>query len=119
MNVAKLHSTENRPDAMPTDMASLEAWFDKRLDEKLAEREANRIPSLAIIATKGTMDMAYPPFILASTAAALGWDVQIFFTFYGLQLLRKSLKGIKISPLANPAMPMPPMPVLLKALPSM
>ncbi len=74
---------------------------------------------MAIIATKGALDMAYPPFILASTAAALGWEVQIFFTFYGLQLLRKSLKGIKISPLANPAMPMPPMPVLLKALPSM
>ena len=74
---------------------------------------------MAIIATKGALDMAYPPFILASTAAALGWEVQIFFTFYGLQLLRKSLKGIKISPLANPAMPMPPMPVLLKMMPSM
>ncbi|HSB23651.1 MAG TPA: DsrE/DsrF/DrsH-like family protein [Burkholderiaceae bacterium] len=74
---------------------------------------------MAIIATKGALDMAYPPLILSSTAAALGWEVQVFFTFYGLQLLRKSLKGIKISPLANPAMPMPPMPVLLKALPSM
>ena len=62
---------------------------------------------MALIATKGTLDMAYPPFILASTAAALGWDVQIFFTFYGLQLLRTSLDDIKISPLANPAMPMP------------
>ena len=41
---------------------------------------------MALIATKGTLDMAYPPFILASTAAALGWDVQIFFTFYGLHL---------------------------------
>ena len=73
---------------------------------------------MAIIATKGALDMAYPPLILASTAAALGWEVQIFFTFYGLQLLRKSLKGIRISPLANPAMPMPPMPVLLKMMPS-
>ena len=75
---------------------------------------------MAIIATKGTLDMAYPPLILASTAAALGWDVQIFFTFYGLQLLRKSLDGIKISPLANPAMPMPvPMPVVVQMLPGM
>ena len=75
---------------------------------------------MAIIATKGTLDMAYPPLILASTAAALGWEVQIFFTFYGLQLLRKSLRHIKISPLANPAMPMPvPMPVLLSSLPGM
>ncbi|MBQ0960870.1 DsrE/DsrF/DrsH-like family protein [Ideonella sp. 4Y11] len=75
---------------------------------------------MAIIATKGTLDMAYPPLILASTAAALGWDVQIFFTFYGLQLLRKDLSGVAISPLANPAMPMPvPMPVLVSALPGM
>ena len=61
---------------------------------------------LALIATKGTLDWAYPPFILASTAAALGYETQIFFTFYGLQLLRKDL-NLKISPLGNPAMPMP------------
>jgi peroxiredoxin family protein len=58
--------------------------------------------------------------ILASTAAALGWEVQVFFTFYGLQLLRKDLSGIAISPLANPAMPMPvPMPVMVAMLPGM
>jgi peroxiredoxin family protein len=75
---------------------------------------------MALIASKGTLDMAYPPFILASTAAALGWEVQIFFTFYGLQLLRKNLDDIKVSPLANPAMPMPiPMPVMMQMLPGM
>lgn len=75
---------------------------------------------MALIATKGTLDMAYPPFILASTAAALGYEVQIFFTFYGLQLLRKDLSDVKISPLANPAMPMPlPMPVMVQMLPGM
>jgi peroxiredoxin family protein len=75
---------------------------------------------MAIIATKGALDMAYPPLILASTAAALGWEVQVFFTFYGLQLLRKDLSGIAISPLANPAMPMPvPMPVIVSVLPGM
>ena len=75
---------------------------------------------MALIATKGTLDWAYPPYILASTAASLGWEVQIFFTFYGLQLLRKDLSGIRISPLANPAMPMPvPMPVLVQVLPGM
>ena len=61
---------------------------------------------LAIIATQGTLDGAYPPFILASTAAALGYEVQIFFTFYGLQLLQKDLGHLKVSPLGNPAMPM-------------
>lgn len=74
---------------------------------------------LAIIASKGTLDWAYPPFILASTAAALDYEVQIFFTFYGLTLLKKELEA-KISPLGNPAMPMPvPMPNLVQALPGM
>ena len=61
---------------------------------------------LAIIATKGTLDWAYPPFILASTAAALGYETEIFFTFYGLQLLKKDL-NLQVSPLGNPGMPMP------------
>jgi peroxiredoxin family protein len=75
---------------------------------------------MAIIATKGTLDWAYPPLILSSTAAALGYEVQVFCTFYGLALLRKDLSDIRISPLANPAMPMPvPMPVLVQALPGM
>lgn len=75
---------------------------------------------MAIIASKGTLDMAYPPFILASTAAALGYDVQVFCTFYGLQLLLKDLSDVKLSPLGNPAMPMPiPMPVMAQMLPGM
>jgi len=74
---------------------------------------------LAIIATKGTLDWAYPPFILASTAAALGYEVQIFFTFYGLKLLQKKL-DLQVSSLGNPGMPMPmPVPVLMQALPGM
>ena len=71
----------------------------------MAEREAAHTPSLAIIATKGTLDWAYPPFILASTASALGWDVSVFFTFYGLELLKKDLH-LEVSPLGNPSMPM-------------
>jgi peroxiredoxin family protein len=78
---------------------------------------------LAIIATKGSLDWGYPPFILASTAAALGYDVQIFFTFYGLQLLKKKM-NLEVTPLGNPGMPMPMgmdkwFPVLGTALPGM
>lgn len=78
---------------------------------------------LAIIATKGTLDWAYPPFILASTAAALGYETEIFFTFYGLQLVKKKL-DLKVSPLGNPGMPMPAgmdkwFPVLGTAIPGM
>ena len=61
---------------------------------------------MALIATKGSLDWAYPPFILASTAAALDYKVSIFFTFYGLQLLKKNL-ALEVSPLGNPGMPMP------------
>ncbi len=85
--------------------ADLNAWFDQRFDQRMAAIEAAKTPAMTIIATKGTLDMAYPPFILASTAAALGWDVSIFFTFYGLELLKKDL-DLKVTPLGNPAMPM-------------
>ena len=60
---------------------------------------------MALIASKGTLDWAYPPFILASTAAAMDMDVSVFFTFYGLTLLKKDIKA-KVAPATNPAMPM-------------
>jgi peroxiredoxin family protein len=60
---------------------------------------------LAIIASKGTLDWAYPPFILASTAAAMDMEAVVFFTFYGLPLLKKEIDA-KVSPQGNPAMPM-------------
>jgi peroxiredoxin family protein len=78
--------------------------------------------SLAIIVSKGTLDWAYPPFILATTSAAMDMDVTLFFTFYGLDLLKKDL-DLEVSPLGNPAMKMPMagmhlgMPNLLAALP--
>jgi len=84
---------------------SISQYLDKVLPKKLEEIEANKTPSMAIIATKGTLDWAYPPFILASTGSALGWDVSVFFTFYGLLLLKKDIDA-EISPLGNPAMPM-------------
>ena len=73
---------------------------------------------LALIATKGELDMAYPPFILASTALAMDYEVGVFFSFYGLQLLRRDLGRIRVSPVGNPAMPMPlPMPALTTVMP--
>ncbi len=90
-------------------MGPLELWFDKRFDERFSKKTeeltASKTPSMAIIATKGSLDWAYPPFILASTGAALGWDVSIFFTFYGLLLLKKEINA-EVSGLGNPAMPM-------------
>jgi len=82
---------------------------------------------LALIASKGSLDQAYPPLILATSASAMGWEVGIFFTFYGLDILHKArLPRLRVSPIGNPAMP-PPIPALpmlkvpnlLRALPGM
>jgi len=93
-----------------SDASDLDRLINERLEallpKKLAELREKQTPSMTIIATKGTLDWAYPPFILASTASALGWNVSIFFTFYGLGLLRKDISDLKISPLGNPGMPM-------------
>ncbi|MFV0515400.1 MAG: sulfur carrier protein DsrE2 [Jhaorihella sp.] len=64
--------------------------------------------SMSIIVTKGSLDWAYPPFILATTAAAMDVDVTLFFTFYGLPLLKKDMNP-KFTPLGNAAMEMPMM----------
>ena len=76
---------------------------------------------MTIIASKGTLDMAYPPLILATAAAAMEIEVTIFFTFYGLEIIkRNNAERLKVSPLGNPAMPMPlPIPTLISALPGM
>ena len=60
---------------------------------------------MAIIASKGTLDWAYPPFILASTAAAMDMEVGGFFTFYGLTLLKEKNEA-KVAPHTNRAIPM-------------
>ena len=74
---------------------------------------------LAMVASKGTLDGAYPPLILAASAASLGWEVGIFFTFYGLDILhRRKHKRLRVPSLANPAMPIP-VPNLVGALPGM
>ncbi len=85
--------------------------------------EGENAKSMSIIVTKGTLDWAYPPFILATTAAAMDVKVTMFFTFYGLQLLKKKLDHLQISTLGNPAMEMPmmgmhmTMPNIMSALP--
>ena len=71
--------------------------------------EGNNTKKMSIIVTKGTLDWAYPPFILGTTAASMDVEVTMFFTFYGLQLLKKDLSHLQISTLGNPAMEMPMM----------
>lgn len=79
----------------------------------------DRPTRLAIIASKGDLDMAYPPLMMAVQALRKGWEVGIFFTFYGLQILRdEDDRDLRVSPLGNPAMPTK-MPALVAALPGM
>jgi peroxiredoxin family protein len=81
---------------------------------------------LALIVSKGTLDQAYPPLVMATTAASMGWEVAIFFTFYGLDIVHKQrLPKLAVSPVGNPAMPPPVksvpihIPTMVGALPGM
>jgi peroxiredoxin family protein len=77
---------------------------------------ANRI---AIIAGHGTLDAAYPPLILAAAAAAMDMEAGIFFTFYGLDILKQgNADRLQVAPIANPAMPVP-VPNIVGMLPGM
>ncbi len=68
----------------------------------------SKAKKLLIIASKGTLDMAYPPLILAQVGAAMGLEVGVFFTFWGLNIIRKdTVDKLKISPVGNPALGMP------------
>lgn len=63
---------------------------------------------LVIICSKGSLDMAYPPLMLATTGAAMGMEVHLYFTFWGVNIIsKKTVDSLKISPVGNPALPMP------------
>jgi peroxiredoxin family protein len=107
----------------------LNGWIEQKVNslvearlaalEAKAQKEASRQKRFAVVASKGSMDMAYPPLILASTAVALDMEAAIFFTFYGLDIINKhKFSRLKVPSLANPAMPIP-VPNFIGALPGM
>ena len=81
------------------------------LEARLADIEAETgqgSKKMTIVATQGTLDMAYPPLILASTAAAFDWEVVVFHTFWGLDILHEEkASSLKLSAVGNPNMPVP------------
>jgi peroxiredoxin family protein len=109
-------------------MANLDPEIQKLVDQRVQEamKAAGFVPGaparrnrIAIVASKGSMDMAYMPLILASTAGAMEMEGAIFFTFYGLYILHKERnKKLQVAPIANPAMPMP-VPNIIGMLPGM
>jgi peroxiredoxin family protein len=105
--------------AQPADGPDVEARIEE-LESELADLKAEvdgGQKKMVMIATKGTLDMAYPPLILASTAAAFDWDVTVFHTFWGLDILHeKRSRNLKLSSVGNPNMPVPN---VLAALPGM
>ncbi|MGH2694710.1 MAG: DsrE/DsrF/DrsH-like family protein [Actinomycetota bacterium] len=94
--------------------------------EEASAESVTRPKRFALIVSKGTLDQAYPPLVMATTAASMGWEVGIFFTFYGLDIVhRKRLAKLSVSPVGNPAMPPPikripiHVPTMIGALPGM
>ncbi len=110
-------SSESPADDLEAEVERLRSRVDELESDLAALDEDVNSRKMAMIATKGTLDMAYPPLILASTAAAFGWEVKVFHTFWGLDILHEERsKKLKLSSAGNPNMPVPN---LLAVLPGM
>ncbi|MEF8774915.1 MAG: DsrE/DsrF/DrsH-like family protein [Haloarculaceae archaeon] len=112
-------STDTPPQAADVDLAALQARVEELESElaAVATDEDEEAKKMVMIATKGSLDMAYPPLILASTAAAFDWDVTVFHTFWGLDILHEEKsRNLKLSAVGNPSMGVPN---LVAAIPGM
>ncbi|HYA01062.1 MAG TPA: DsrE/DsrF/DrsH-like family protein [Candidatus Binatia bacterium] len=70
--------------------------------------EADSGRKLAIICSKGNLDMAYPGLVLANAALGEGLEVHLFFTFWGFDMIsKKHMAHLKFTPLGNTATHMP------------
>jgi len=109
-------STDNAPASADVDAETIDPDELAALRDRVEELEAS-LPEvtgedgtkkMTIVATQGSFDMAYPPLILASTAAAFDWEVVVFHTFWGLDILHEEKsKQLKLSAVGNPNMPVP------------
>ena len=97
--------------ASPEDVRELQSRIEDletEVSNLRSDIDDGNADKMVIIATKGTLDMAYPPLILASTAAAFGYDVTVFHTFWGLEILHEeNSKDLQLSSVGNPNMPVP------------
>jgi peroxiredoxin family protein len=72
------------------------------------EDDATTGRKLAIICSKGNLDMAYPGLVLANAALGEGVETHLFFTFWGFDMITKSrMRDLKFTPLGNTATHMP------------
>jgi peroxiredoxin family protein len=66
------------------------------------------VRKVAIICSKGSLDMAYPGLILANAARMSGIEATLFFTFWGLDILHKEkVDHLHVATVGNPSMPIP------------
>ncbi|ADB63135.1 conserved hypothetical protein-like protein (plasmid) [Haloterrigena turkmenica DSM 5511] len=94
VDAAELQALRERVEELEESMAAVDTGDDQK--------------KMTIVATQGSFDMAYPPLILASTAAAFGWEVVVFHTFWGLDILHEEKSAdLKLSAVGNPNMPVP------------
>jgi peroxiredoxin family protein len=113
-----LPKTEPIPGMDPLLLLHVNQRIDDHIRE-LTKQTATKQRKLVLVASKGSLDWAYPPLKMANNAAKKGWEVGIFFTFYGLNVIhRRKGPHLQISPVGNPAMPMPA-PTLLGVIPGM
>jgi peroxiredoxin family protein len=79
--------------------------------------EPKTIEKIAIVVSKGSLEGIYPGLIMANGARMEGIDADLFFTFFGLDAIRKDRQGrIKVATVGNPGLHMP---TFLGALPGM
>ncbi|MCU4744140.1 DsrE/DsrF/DrsH-like family protein [Natronoglomus mannanivorans] len=94
VDAAEVQALRERVEELEESMAAVDTGDDRK--------------KMTIVATQGSFDMAYPPLILASTAAAFGWEVVVFHTFWGLDILHEEKStDLKLSAVGNPNMPVP------------
>jgi len=85
--------------------------------EELTREAPKTIEKVAIVVSKGSLEGIYPGLIMANGARMEGIEAHLFFTFFGLDAIRKDrFEHIKVATVGNPGMHMP---TLLGALPGM
>jgi len=118
---SELHTQSETPIASGLCEEDIRRIVREEIKQAWTKNPASR--RAALVASKGTLDWAYPPLILGTAAAAAGLETSVFFTFYGLNIIHKDFeRKLKVDPVGNPAMPMPmplPMPDVLTGMPGM
>ncbi len=82
--------------------------IDQPAVAEMPHTEKKPARKLCIIVSKGALDMAYPPMILANAARMSGIEVDLFYTFWGLDCItEKKIDHLHLATVGNPSFPIP------------